>query len=121
MCDDPPDTPVEEPDWVRQLREEQRWTPPDPADPEVMLTACLCWFDDYIVIADEHDERDVIEDLKRFHTTTEALAQCAEASGMDSFPLITFLHGLRDFRYDPESGVPTPGSAVRVLIDRLAS
>jgi hypothetical protein len=121
MSDEPSGTPLPEPDWLRQFREEHRWTPPDPADPAVMQIACRCWFDDYIVLADEHAQRDIGEDLKRFQTTTQALADCAEAHTLDSTPLITFLQRLRDFQYDPESGFPTPDSGLQVLLDRLAA
>jgi hypothetical protein len=121
MSDVPSGTPVEEPEWLQQLREEHRWTPPEPADAAVMLMACRSWFDDFRVIEGEHHERDITEDLKRFQTTTQALADCAEAHALDSTPLITFLHGLRDFQYDPESGVPTPDSGLRVLLDRLVA
>ncbi len=127
MSGDPNENPAEEPvafaepsEWLAELREQYPlWQPPDPKDPEDMLAACEYWWDDYIEIAEEHDQRDITRELKRFILTVKALARSAEVNGLSARPLIHFYHDMEAFSLPPQTDLPAAGSEVHELLDHL--
>jgi len=83
---------------------------------------CDYWWDAYIEIAEAQDREcfALSDQLDDFIRSTESLAQTAEGFGLDSTPLVRFLHDARLF-YNKIQGdrLPVADEAVQVLIDRL--
>lgn len=112
--------PAEEPEWQAELRDlYPRWRPPDPRDPDDMLAACEYWWDDFVEIAEEHDRRDVTQDVQRLIATLKALARCAETNGLSAAPLIRCYQDLEGFSCMPQSDIPAAGQDVQTLLEHL--
>lgn len=114
--------PVEQsPDWLGDLEEEQAWVPPDPTNLVEMRSACDFWWDDHAELSQVEGGKKLVlaEALDHFLVLTRALAQTAEGHGIDSTPLVLFLHDAEGVYYGHRPQMPTAGSPVHVLLDRL--
>jgi hypothetical protein len=120
--DDEPSAFADLSDVLREVREQYpEWEPPDPYDAVVMREACDEWWDKYIEISDEQDHRTFTrsDELKRFLVSTEALARAAAANGLDSEPLLIFLHDAKEFYYKLRERLPTGVDPAHLLVDQL--
>lgn len=109
------------PDWLGELNEQQPWVPPNPTNLVEMRSACDFWWDDFIELYQVEGKEKLVlaEALDHFLALTRALAQTAEGHGIDSTPLVLFLHEAEGVYYGHKPQFPTAGSPVHVLLDRL--
>lgn len=121
MANDEQDRSEQSPDWLGELEEQQRWVPPDPTNLVEMRAACHSWWEDFAELAQVEDKQQLAlaPNLDHFLALSRALAQTAEGQGIDSTPLVLFLHEAEGVYFGQQSQFPTAGTPIHVLLDRL--
>jgi hypothetical protein len=111
-----------------QIREQLPGPEPRPDERRAALAACNCWVDDWATLVSAQDRLAQAQyspglrfsrQLEEFLDLTRWLARWCETVGVDSTPVVRFLHGAESCYHGVRGKLPPP-SDVRVVLERLA-